>query len=289
MSGREIEIQTPNLTLKALIWGPDDGIPVLAIHGWLDNAASFSIVSEFLPGIRLVALDLPGHGHSDHRPRGASYHVVDYAVDIVASANALGWQRFALLGHSMGAALSTLVASIIPERITALALIDNLGPRSSIVDEGPINLEYAVSHVLKTSERKLTIYKSVEDAAQVRFDSKEIPEPLRLSLSSALVLTERGVNHVESGVAWSSDPRLRIGSLYFLTQDQVLAFLKKISSPTLLVRASHGVLWSRSYMPQRYGVVQNLTIVDVDGPHHVHMENAEEVARHVWSFLANHR
>ena len=64
----ELELQTPYLRLSARAWGPPDGVPVLALHGWLDNAASFDPLASLLPGVRLVAVDLPGHGGSDHRP-----------------------------------------------------------------------------------------------------------------------------------------------------------------------------------------------------------------------------
>ncbi|MEZ5601350.1 MAG: alpha/beta fold hydrolase [Candidatus Competibacteraceae bacterium] len=96
----ELELQTPYLRLAARAWGPLDGVPVLALHGWLDNAASFDALAPLLPNTRLVALDLTGHGRSEHRPAGVHYHFVDFIPDVVAAADALGWNRFALLGHS---------------------------------------------------------------------------------------------------------------------------------------------------------------------------------------------
>ena len=64
----EVEIQTSTLRLVAKCWGKPEGLPVLALHGWLDNAATFDHLAPFLPEFRLVSLDLPGHGFSDHRP-----------------------------------------------------------------------------------------------------------------------------------------------------------------------------------------------------------------------------
>ena len=46
---------------------------VLALHGWLDNAASFVPMLPWLSGLDLLLLDLPGHGHSSHLPPGAEY------------------------------------------------------------------------------------------------------------------------------------------------------------------------------------------------------------------------
>ena len=69
-SPTHIKVRVGNrMTLAAKQWGPDDGFPVLAIHGWLDNASSFDVVAQDLSGagFRVVAVDMPGHGESSHR------------------------------------------------------------------------------------------------------------------------------------------------------------------------------------------------------------------------------
>jgi pimeloyl-ACP methyl ester carboxylesterase len=124
----EVRLRLPHIELAAHLYGPEDGQPVIALHGWLDNAASFSRLAPLLPGLRIVALDFAGHGHSDHRPPGASYAIWDYAHDVLQVAEQFGWQRFSLLGHSMGAIVSVLLAAAMPERIERLALIDGLIP-----------------------------------------------------------------------------------------------------------------------------------------------------------------
>jgi hypothetical protein len=46
----------------AKVWGPDDGVPVLAVHGLMDNAGSFDTLAPLLPPhVRLVCLELCGN------------------------------------------------------------------------------------------------------------------------------------------------------------------------------------------------------------------------------------
>jgi len=72
---RELELELPHLRLAAQVWG-DPLLPrLLALHGWLDNAASFDRLAPLLcEHFHIVALDLPGHGRSGHRPPGTWYH-----------------------------------------------------------------------------------------------------------------------------------------------------------------------------------------------------------------------
>ncbi|NIR25586.1 MAG: alpha/beta hydrolase, partial [Gammaproteobacteria bacterium] len=66
MTPREVTLQAGPLRLAARVWGEEGARPVLALHGWLDNAASFDALGELLEGVQLVALELAGHGHSQH-------------------------------------------------------------------------------------------------------------------------------------------------------------------------------------------------------------------------------
>lgn len=59
----EMQIElTEGLVVAAKVWGPVDGVPVLGLHGWLDNCATFDRMGPHLAaaGIRLVSIDFPG-------------------------------------------------------------------------------------------------------------------------------------------------------------------------------------------------------------------------------------
>ena len=71
----ELAIPAPWGTISAKTFGSPFGKPVLAVHGWMDNAGTFDRLVPLLPkSIYFVAVDLPGHGRSSHLPAGVPYH-----------------------------------------------------------------------------------------------------------------------------------------------------------------------------------------------------------------------
>jgi pimeloyl-ACP methyl ester carboxylesterase len=52
--------------------------------------------------VRFVAMDFAGHGYSTHKPLSAYYSANAHAVDAFAVADALKWEQFYLIGHSLG-------------------------------------------------------------------------------------------------------------------------------------------------------------------------------------------
>ncbi|MEE4378608.1 MAG: alpha/beta fold hydrolase, partial [Candidatus Competibacteraceae bacterium] len=230
----ELTLNTRFLKLAARAWGPVDALPVLALHGWLDNAASFDRLAPMLTSVRLVALDLPGHGLSEHRPVAMHYHFIDFIQDVVAAADALHWQRFALLGHSLGAGIASFVAAAFPERVTQLALIEGLGPLSGNPVEGPAQLATAMNQMDRLEQKAMPVYVDVDEAARARH------EFTGLSHEAAVIIATRGTKSVGSGLGWRTDPRLTVKSPMYLTEEQVLAFLTAIQAPTFLVRGESG-------------------------------------------------
>ena len=82
------------IPIKARIWGPKDGRPVFAIHGWLDNAGTFDALIPLLPkDLRVVAVEMPGHGLSDPFPPDIAYNYLGTELNVFKSIN-INYQLF---------------------------------------------------------------------------------------------------------------------------------------------------------------------------------------------------
>lgn len=116
----------------------EGGRPVLLVHGFTAERGEVAGVLEPLAerGWHAVAPDLRGHGASDRPTDPGAYSFEVLAADLVALADSLGWDRFALVGHSMGGAVAQLVALDHPERLTGLVLASTFhGPVPGITME----------------------------------------------------------------------------------------------------------------------------------------------------------
>ncbi len=278
----EITLRSGALTLAARAWGTATAPPVLALHGWLDNAATFDQLAPRLNGRRVLALDFPGHGYSDHRPRGTHYHFVDYVADTINAAEALGLDRFALIGHSLGANVASFVAATIPHQITCLMLVEGFGPFAGEPLDAPSQLLQSLREMRALADKRLPVYSDLDEAARARQQAGDF------DFDCAMMLTRRGTRECAGGYTWRSDPTVRVKSPQYLSEAQIVAYLRAIKAPTLLVRASRGLPVRRPTIEQRYRYVPHLQIHDVEGGHHVHLENAEPVAAVLNEFLSRH-
>ncbi len=277
---RPLRLEFAELELAALAWGPSDGQPVLASHGWLDNAASMATLAPKLCAalpLHIVSLDLPGHGLSGHK-RG-HYHFIDWVADLVAAADALGWEKFSLLGHSMGAGISTLVAGTVPERIERAVLLEGLGPMT----EEPEHAARRLARSLRLEGRKQDKQKRLFDAPETA--AERLREAATMLPESARILIERGLVQVEGGWTWRADPRLRLDSRMRLTEAHANAFLSAIRCPVLLVSATHGWPHDPKQLEARLAKLATVERANVPGHHHVHLDDPETVAAHVIPFL----
>ncbi len=267
----ELSISSRGLTLQALAFGDAGKPPLLALHGWMDNAASFVPLAPLLDQFYVVAVDLPGHGKSDFRPSGASYFHADYALDAAHVADALNFDSFVLLGHSMGGGVATLLAAAVPERVRHLVLIDGLGPYSNSAEKTSSQMRRAVVQSLapRSKPRRYACFDELLDRR-----AKASEEIARDAL--ALIVERNALKLVDEEEAtywqWSTDPRLKLASPTRLTHESVMHMLGDITSPILNLVASTGMMTQFPAFAERRARLTNATTITFEGHHHFHLD-----------------
>lgn len=282
MAPRDLTLDLPTcgLTLRGLQW-QGTGTPILALHGWLDNAASFVTLAPELGGRPVVAVDFPGHGLSDHMPAGGLYHFVDGVFVIHEIIRALNWPSYVLLGHSMGGATSSLYATSAPEALNALVLIEGLGPLSAPAGETHARFVKHLAMRASLPDKELPRYRAIDDAVRAR--------TIATGIQGAVIrpVVERGLKEWQGGYTWRTDPRLMIPSPMRFMEEQIQDLFAHIEAPTFHVVADRGIVTEKGPFPstQRETWVKNLTTARLDGGHHVHLERPREVGTLILDFL----
>ncbi|MCF7221756.1 alpha/beta fold hydrolase [Marilutibacter chinensis] len=282
---RELVLDTPLGRIAGLRGGHPGAARVLALHGWLDNAASFAPIAPLLDGIELVAIDLPGHGRSAHLPPGADYSFPGAVNSVLDVADALGWDRFALLGHSMGAGIASLVAASCPERVGRLVAIEALGALADAPENTAARMRQAIAASRALRGKSLRVFPDLALAVRARM-AAGTQVGSRLAEPAARLLVERGTVPVDGGFVWSSDPRLTLPTFQRPTEAQVNDLVAGIDCPTLTIFAEP----AQPYLPDplrraRAALLPDGRLVVMEGGHHLHMEDPATVAAAIGDFF----
>ena len=127
-TGTEFELGLPSGRLHAQRFGSPEAPLTLCIPGLSANLKSFDFICERIASglLQTVALDLRGRGYSEVTAAG-TYGWANHARDAFAAADALGANRFSIIGHSMGGAVAMAAAAQDAARLERIVLIDFCG------------------------------------------------------------------------------------------------------------------------------------------------------------------
>lgn len=267
-------------TMAARCWHDSTKPPLLALHGWLDNAATFDLLAPLLDCFHIVAVDFAGHGWSEHRAAGTRYHILDHVDDVLSIVNQLGWHQFTVMGHSMGAGVASLFASALPERVQKLVMIEGLGPYTGKPEDAAKHLRTALLEWQDFADKPRLIA-TMDIAIQARMNGL-----LPVSENASRLLCARGVKAVDGGFMWTADKRLRLSSPSRFSEAQVCAFLSAITVPTLLIMAENSLPFNPHDYAARVAAHPQLTLVKLAGGHHLHVDdNVDGVFQAIKTFL----
>ena len=99
---------------------------VLAIHGWFGSARGWGSFPEFIDGSAYTYVFMNLRGYGDRRDAPGDFTVDEVAADALAVADDLGWDRFSVVGHEMGAKVGHRVLLEAPDRVRKLVGLNSV-------------------------------------------------------------------------------------------------------------------------------------------------------------------
>jgi len=239
------------------------------------------VLAPHLAQFRLVALDLSGQGHSDHRSADATYHIWDDVPQLLGIVEQLDEGSVTVMGHSRGAAIAVLLAAALGDRCSHLVLLDGMLPIPAEETAAPQQFVQAQRDREAARTRRRRHFTDVAGFINARVK-------LGFSESSARLLAPRALRSHDNGFELTHDPRLNQASAVKLTAGMIAAFYASLSVKTLVLVAEEG-LRVRTGLEASLQAISHLSdcsVQRVPGKHHTHMEEgAEIIATKVVSFF----
>ncbi|HEX4048980.1 MAG TPA: alpha/beta hydrolase [Elusimicrobiota bacterium] len=245
------------------------GAPILLTHGMAANTHWWDeVVPRWNGKLRAAALDFRGHGDSDRTPDGA-YTADLWIEDIETARRALGWERFILCGHSMGARIALTYAERHPRRLRGVAAVDFL----------PEVRSNRPSRFKRASGRPQPFYASEDDILS-RFRLE--PGGTILPPEKVRALGREGVRRGAEGWTWKFDWRC-----LSLPIPPVWPQLAEIKVPALMVRGGLSDIIDAADFERVTREVAGARGVTIPGAHHhVPLDAPAELAAAVAEFAA---
>ncbi|XP_055639569.1 probable serine hydrolase [Toxorhynchites rutilus septentrionalis] len=293
----EVRIPVPYGEIAGKWWGPKDVQPIVALHGWQDNAGTFDTLVPLLPQhISFLAIDFPGHGFSSRIPDGMTYHTLDSVYLLKLIMREYHWKKVSILAHSLGSIVGCLFSSIFPDKVDLYIGIDALKPH--IIDPVKIaaRLEQRIPRVMKADFRNRDKTEPPCYTYQELVDRLHQGTNKSVSKEAAPYLLNRNIKkssmHPDK-YYFTRDSRLKHSAGIGWGQDVNLELAKRMTMPYMFIKALHSPFYEdRKYFDEFVTVVKEnnpmFELEFVDSTHHVHLTEPHKVAPMITRFLNKH-
>ncbi len=243
---------------------------IICLHGYLDNAASFLPLFPHFTDYHVIAIDLAGHGKSDHRAGQSLYHLTDYVYELYEFIHHQGFKDIVLMGHSFGAILSSIFTATYPELIKHFVSIEAIGPLSQPAETSVEQLRNSFTSRYRLLESEHQQPKDFESLVEHRHRATG------LSKENASGILQRNTKVENGKLLWSSDRALRTKSSLRFTPEQAQNILHNIGCPTTVILGSEGHKEYKEHIDKL--PIKNIFCAEAKGGHHVHMDSPESVS-----------
>lgn len=272
------------LRLSYWAWGDEGKPPLVLVHGTRDHARTWDRVAEALrDDYRVLALDLRGHGDSEH-VRGGYYGLLDYAADVLALVEVAGG-RAMVVGHSLGGGIVMLAAGAFPERFERLVSVEGVNARVDEPSAEQVSPEWVHDWAARArglEGREPRVYPTFASVVERVHEANR-----RLSPEMAEHLARWAARSVDGGYVWKYDPWLYARTPTEVRRPELPAFWARITCPVLHVVGEVSPMGrdrfegrpAEAYFP-------DARLVRVpDAGHYVHHDNLEGFDAALLAFL----
>lgn len=282
---RERREKLNGLVHRICQWGPEDGAPVILLHGWLDTCRSWDLVasrlSASLPDRPVVSFDWRGHGDSAWAPEGSYYHFFDYVADLAALVRSLGGGRVDLVGHSMGGNAAAYFTGAFPEKVDRLALLESVIMPDASNETLPSRMRAWIEAVQAGPPGAGKLMADLPAvAARLRITMPRVPSDV------ALYLAAHAARPAPGGWVWRFDPLHRTPGPLPFQVERSAPFWRSIGGRVLVMEGEETQM-PISDLHERYAHFSHVEREVIPGAGHaLHVEAPDAVARRLAWFLA---
>ncbi|XP_018308861.1 probable serine hydrolase [Mycetomoellerius zeteki] len=231
---KEIEIPVPWGKVAGKLWGSQNKQPILAMHGWQDNAASFdNIAPLIMKNTPVLAIDLPGHGLSSWIPPGFMYNELIYFLLVKRIKRYFGWKKIKVMAHSLSAMTIYWYAATFPTELQYVIALDIFKFISFSTSTYTPRFRNAVDAFFKLEEGNVQ-----PSYMQSEIIKKISTGFINLDESSSKILATRGITQKEDGMyIINRDPRLRVIPIHSMfSPEQLEEYANFITCPYLIIK-----------------------------------------------------
>ena len=248
------------MRLNTYEWGDPAGRPLICLHGVTGHGGRFALLASRLPAHRVIGVDLRGHGHSGAEP---PWDIPTLIADLVETADDLGVESAAWLGHSFGGRIVAELSAAVPERVERVVLLDPA-----------MRIEPDVAYTSAEGLRPDTSFASLDEAVEAK-----LADGTLFTTPREVVETEIAA-HFEQGADGRWRARFSRAAAIVAWSEMAAAAPPFPGQPTLLV------LGARSWITNTVvPVTPNVEVVTVAGGHSVMWDDLDETAAAVAAFV----
>ena len=239
------------LDLHWLELGPPEAPPICFLHGGAAHAHWFDgVIPALVDRFHVISLDQRGHGESAWATPPA-YATQDFASDLLALMDHLGWARMALVGHSMGGHNSMGFAAWHPERVSALV----------VADSRPLLPPDRIDRMRERGQRPPRLHASEEEAVR---SFRLLPKETTADPALLRHLARAGLIHTDGGYRYRFDP-----ACYANRQPvDCWPLLPRITAPALVVRGELSPILPADMAARLGASIPRAEVVEIKGAYH---------------------